>query len=374
MTRVTFETVSLADSLKRASTVAPTRGQSLAVTAGLVFKISPDSDNPVTVLASDGTVFYTESLSILESEGAEKIWRLPSLALAAIITNLPLRSGSSVTFDDQDGTSSVFIKSGRTKVKLAQIDPSGYPLWEPFEFTGDAVIPSFGKLVSRMKWASSVPAGTLRSVFIEPDSLYSTDKFKIARYSIQTGVEDTIVVPNDQLAKILPRDGDVKISSTGSIFVAHPDEFTQIATSTYSESGLPAGRILDFDYKYKTCFSKQDMLAALNRALAFDAGNRQSMITLVLGKGEVAILTSDKEIGLFGEQIDATGSAEDHSPLLRLQVGPVTFRDMLSSLSGEIVNMHYNDPEDSPRIVVFRDGPYSCALALSRRDERSEED
>lgn len=374
MTTIVFETATLADSLKRASQVAPTKGQSLATTAGLVFKIDPSGENPVTVLASDGTIFYTEAISIVESSGEPVTWRLPSVALAAIVSNLPMRSGSTVKLEDRSGKESVFLQAGRTKVKLAQIDPSGYPTWEPFQSDKYTMIPSIGKLIARTRWASADSSGTLKSVFITSDGLYSTDRFKIARYLIQTGMQETVIIPNDQLSKILPRDGDVKVGSSGNVFILYPDEFTQIATSVYNESEFPVGRVLDADFKYETNFSKQEMLSALNRALAFDSNNRQSIITLVIGKGEIAIVTTDKEIGLFGEQIDASGSALEHSPMVRMQVGPVTFRNMLLSLTSDSVKMFYNNPEESPRVLVLRDGAYSCALALSKRDERREDD
>lgn len=373
MTKVTFETPTLADSLRKANAVAPTRGGNHSGMAGIIMKVVPDSENPVTIMATDGDIFYMETVGAIAITGEPATWRMPSNALTAIITNLPMGNAHQVTLDDSLEEGRVMIKSGRAKVKLASLDVSDYPLWEPFQ-TGEIItIPNFGKIIQRLKWACGERSGTLRSVFITSDSLFSTDRFKAARVTMLTSLTGHVVVPNEQLVKVLPRDGDVKISQSNHIFVASPDDFTQVATTTYEESLLPIGRILDAEYQYETNFSRQAMLASLNRALAFDSGNRQSLIKLIIGKGEIGIVTNDQEVGIFGEQIDAHGAAESDKRR-RLQVGPNTLRDILMSLESDNVKMFYNDHDEAPKVLTFRDGSYACTIALSKRDEKKDDD
>lgn len=371
MTKVSFENSTLADVLRKASAIAPTRGGNLSALAGIIFKLDPESDNPVTIMSSDGEVFYMETVGALSIDGEAVTWRLPSGALYAVVSALPMGGGNSITLDDSLEINRVMLKSGRTKIKLSRLDVSGYPLWEPFQDGDIATVPGLGKIIQRIKWACGQRDGSLRSVFITDGYLFSTDRFKAARVMVQTGLEGHVIVPSEQLARILPRDGDIKISKSGNLLIVSPDDFTQVATTTYSDQLLPIGKILDADYAYETKFSKVAMLACLNRALAFDSGNRQSLIRLIIGKGEIGVVTEDHEVGMFGEQVDASGDAESDERM-RLQVGPQALRDAITSLSNDTVSMYYNDPESRPRVLTFRDGQYACSITLSHRDEKSE--
>lgn len=372
MTKALFETSTLADCLRRANMIAPTRGGSLTGLAGIIIKITPDAENKATVMATSGELFYMEAVNALEVSGDAVTWRVPSSMITAIVTNLPIGGTHTVSLDDQIEPNRLILKSGRSKTKLALLDVSSYPMWEPFQEEDTTVIPNLGKHIQRVKWAAGDRTGALCSVFITSEAIFSTNKFKAARILLDTGITDHVVVPNEQIVKILPRDGDVRISTSGSIFVAAPDDYTQIATTTYNEPALPIERIFQREFKYQTTFSKAQMLASLNRALAFDTGNRQGLVKLILGRGEIALVTEEQEAGMFGEMIDAHGHAEtakNHTLLL----GPATLRDAINSLQSDTVTMSYSDLDDKPAVVTFIDGNYACSIALSKRDEPREE-
>lgn len=375
MTKVVFETSTIADCVRKADAIAPRRGSGFDKAAGIVIQITPGEDGNVVVMATDTDIFYMEVVGAISIEGEQATWRVPSQVFASILGNLPSGNASTVTMDDSLEKNRIQITSGRTKAKINSLDHKYYPFWDPFKTDDIITVSDLGSVIQRVQWACSASDGSLKSIFLTKTSIFATDRYKVARIKLDTSIPEPVVVPCFQLGKVLPRNGDIKVSGSGKIFVAAPDNYTQIATTTVEIPIPPIDKILDYEYKYLSSFNKTHFLAMLNRALAFSSGDRQSVVTLITGKGDIAVMVDDQEVGLFGDVCEISGDAESHKRM-KVKVGPAQLRDAVNSVPSETVSMRYNDPGDAPRLLKFDDGSgkYSCAITLSKGDEKKSED
>jgi hypothetical protein len=85
-TKVVFEAAALADALKRAAAVAPTRGVSFTKAAGIVLQVSQED---VVVKATDTVTKFATWLTPESVTGDSTTWRLPSKLFSEVIGKLP---------------------------------------------------------------------------------------------------------------------------------------------------------------------------------------------------------------------------------------------------------------------------------------------
>ena len=340
MTKLTFETATLADVLKRACAVAPTRGDAFDKAAGVVFRIR---DGSITVLATDTLVFYTEAVNcIFSATGTdETIWRIPSIILGSIVSKLPMGSGSTVELEDESERPKIVLRCGKTVAKFNLLDEKYYPLWSPTDPGELTTVSGFGAAVKQVLWATSNAEPTLSGVALFPDSVCATDRIRMARVELATGLDDVCVIPGKVISRVVPDQGEVRIGMVGGNFMLCPNEYTQIRTVVLAEAYPDIRRVLDRDFEATSHFSQSQFAPMLTRALDFTQGDRQAKVTVFLGKGEVALYLDNKQVGLFGDIIDATGDAEDHNRL-KINFLPDNLRDAIATFPGEVITIKYN--------------------------------
>jgi DNA polymerase III sliding clamp (beta) subunit (PCNA family) len=363
MTKITFQTATFADVVRRAASIAPTKGDALDKVAGVVLKLDAET-NQVVVMATDTLVFYMEAVATVEFEGESGIWRLPSSILASITGKLPIGSGSTVMMEDESEPPQIVLRSGRTKVKLSLLDHNYYPLWTGFDPDGLTPVNNFGSIIKQVAWAQSTSEMFLSGVALFPDAVGATDRYRLARVAVNTGLDERVMIPGKILAQVIPENGTVSIGRTGNSFLCSPNQFTQIRTVVLDTSYPDLARILNTEYDCVSHFSRSEFQPMIARALDFTGGDRQARMSMFIGRGEVALYMDNQEVGLFGDITDASGAAATHARI-KIEFNPINLRDAIATFPGEVVTMKYNMDRNrkSGQSIAFTDeGAYFSSV------------
>jgi DNA polymerase III sliding clamp (beta) subunit (PCNA family) len=369
-TVVSFEVGTIADSMKKAGRVAPAKvGSAFDKAAGIVLDIDPNSSAPCVVRATDVEVFYLETVDVIKAEGDPVRWRLPSVILANVIGGLPATSGKHVTIS-QFSPTQVEIKSGRMTCKLYLNPNPYYPEWNPTDGHALTTAPNFGGNITRVEWAASKSGpAPLNGVHLTGEYIIATDSYRIARVPCKIDLPRPITIPAWTIGPLLKQMGDVEVGLDGTLFVAMPDEYTQIKTVTLGENYPPVERIAATQYENEITFRRTELTAQIQNASSFAGADRAPVLQLYIGRQELAVYMENQEIGLFGDVIELPGQA-DH-PRVRIRMTPKMLIDALNNAPNDNVILKYH--LDSPKKPICIDGDSGYEVWLAPRAEKTPE-
>lgn len=353
MTKVTFETAALADTIKKAARVAPSKsGHAFDKASGIVLDVFPKEDVKCVVRATNVDVFSTEVIDVISAEGPEVRWRVSSMVLAGIIGSLPIASGKTVTFE-QEG-SKLRISSGRTKATLYLMDPTYYPGWDNFDPAGMTQVNGLGGKLEQVEWAASTaPQPPLCGVFLDGEFAVATDRYRLARVPLRVDLPRPIIIPAGILGTVLRPMGDVGLAVRGSTLEISVDGYHQVQTIIYDMEFPNIKKVMRTDAPETVELAKAPMLEMLGRANNFVGSDRDPVLTMFLGREEFAVMMTNQEIGLIGDVIEAPGQITH--PRTQILVTPKNIMDAVNKCPGSKIQMGY-DPLNASRPLYIRDG------------------
>lgn len=372
--KVVFETAALADVLKKAAGIAPTRGMAFDKAAGLLFTLYPEHEAQYAIVsATNLDLWYKEWVPIISCDAAEEThWRVTS-KIAAVIATLPIGSGKTVTLHDETRPTTVTVQSGRMKNNWQKLPVEYYPEWDTFDPDDLTVVENFGSRISMVEWAASkndaeVP---MNGVYMDGEYCVATDGYKMARVPLQIDAgwmtdRGGITIPARGVSTLLKQSGPVSIGTTDTQLLVMPDPSVQIRTSLYGEPYKVAGvnRIAGLEHEGKLDVSKTALLDLLNRAMVLIDRERFPLIDLFIGKGEVAVHVIDQESGDLGERMEVAGA-----PHARINYifTPQLLIDAIDKSPGERVYLHYSLDDPKMIVRVSNGGDYN-AWVIPRRN------
>lgn len=375
MTKVVFETAALAEALKKAGRVAPSRGAAYDKASGIVMQVAASLEGRVVIRATDTSVFHVEWVEAQEVEGEDATWRVPSKLLVELVATLPIGSGKTVTLEDVRGEHShhIVMKSGRTKSKLNMMDPAYYPMWDSFSPDNLGLIKDFGARLSQVEWAAATTGGApFAGVIFRGGYLLATDRYRfaVAPMEYPEELEDTIV-PSGMLSSLLLQTGDVYVGRIDNQFAIMPNDFTQIKTVTYEPGEYPniLPGLQNINFTHHVSFPKADFLALAARANIFAGSDRTPTLAVIVGEGEVAVKMDDSELGMFGDSVPVDNQA-DHAPLT-IHFNPKILTQGLNAAPSAEVTLHY--ALEGHNKVVKLDGGSGCEYWVSTKKGPSNE-
>lgn len=339
-TAVTFEAGTISDAIKKASTVAPAKvGSAFDKAAGVLIEISPDTEAPCVVRATDTEMFYTESVDVVRAEGDKVTWRLPSQLVAQVLNNVANKGN--VTFT-QESKSEVLITCGRMKARMVMMDSFIYPTWEISAMEDLREAPDFGASITRVEWAASKSGpAPLNGVRLDGEYIIATDRYRVARTPCKIDLPNgPIVIPAWTVGRLLKPVGDVLIGMDGNLFVAMPDDYTQIKTVTIAEKYPEIEKIFAIEYNQEVKLQKNIFIETINKAAGFAGADRAPIVTLIIGQGEFAVMLHNREVGLFGDVMEIPGEA-DHKRI-QIKITPQMLISGLVNAPGNSVTFRYN--------------------------------
>jgi DNA polymerase III sliding clamp (beta) subunit (PCNA family) len=364
-TSVTFEAGTIADSMKKAARVAPSKvGSAFDKAAGIVIDLDPTGPAPVIVRATDTELFLLESLDSIKCEGTPARWRLPSMVLANVLGSLPATAGKTVTFTmDEKTPNQIVISSGRMRVRLNRIDSKYYPEWDPFDATGLTNAPNFGANITRIEWAAS-KAGPppLNGIRLDGEHLITTDQYRIARVPCRLDLPaGPVTILAGGIGSLIKPMGDVLIGAAGYLFYVMPDDYTQITTTLIGGNYPNVEKVMGMPFEQEVKVSKNALIQLIQNAGNFAGSDRFPILTLFFGREELAGMMANSEVGLFGDVLELAGQM-DHKRV-QIKFTPKNILDALNNAPSDMITIKYNPSATNKPICIDDPAGYQVWIA-----------
>lgn len=369
MTKVVFENGTIRDVIGKAAKIAPTKGSAFDKAAGIVIEVDAENQQ-VVVKSTNIEVFYMEIADTLSIEGNSTIWRLPSMVIDGITSKLPIASGKSVTMDDSSGR--LLMQSGRMRAHIGLIDPTYFPSWGPFDADDLEEVSNFGARLQMVQWAAAKDGEPpMTGIHLNGQRVIATDRFKIAMVPCEAPpIYKPITIPANLFTPLMKSLADVAIGiSEGELFLM-PDETTQIRAVLYAHDYPPVDKVFKRDEPDSITFKRTSLLECIERAMVMGQRDRTPLLKCIIGEEEMAVMMTDKEIGLLGDVVEVPGFAtHDRSTIC---FTPINLTGALTNSPNEQVTLHYN--HEKPMKPVRLDGGSGYEVLIMPRKEAGEEE
>jgi DNA polymerase III sliding clamp (beta) subunit (PCNA family) len=308
MKSITFETATLQDVVGKASKIAPTKGSAFDKAAGILLTAEGAKSGAI-VKSTNVDVTYREEVNTLEVGDEDIKWRLNSETLATIVGGLPIGSGKTVTFSEDQKSGWVHIKSDRRKAKMAPMNASLYPNIPPYKTDGMTIATRFAERVKQVAWASHKNVPPVSGIHFDGKRAIATDKYCIAIADCSMPISKPITVPLSVLTPLLDRGMEVSVQAEERRLLVSPDDYTQITTTVYMDEYIPADAIAKYtpdDYDHKVEFDRAVFLETIQQITRLVKSERFPDLQLTFTEGELKLFL---EAGSDGN--DKTSEMED---------------------------------------------------------------
>lgn len=316
MTKVVFENATIRDVISKAGRIAPTKGSAFDSAAGIMVEVNAE-EQQVVVKATDTLIYYMEVADFVSIEGPSVKWRIPSLVIDGICSKLPIQSGKAVTFDDE-GSTTLKITSGRMRANVRTIDPQYYPDWDAFDDAELETVPNFGASIQMVQWAASKSGEPpLTGVHLDGEICIATDRFRIAMGPCKASpIYKPVTVPAGIFTPLMKTLGDVRLGIADNMLLVQPDEAIQIRAVIYANEYPKVTAVVKRAEPVGATFRKAGLLEIIDRAMVFAQRDRMPLLKMFIGLEEIAVMMSDKEMGLLGDVIEIPGHAQHDRVLI----------------------------------------------------------
>lgn len=370
MTKVVFETATLADAIKKAERVAPSKGSAFDKAAGITVEITTGDDPSIVVRATDLNIFWTEWIDCVSAEGENVTWRLPSKLFTGVVSSLPIGSGKTVELqDERNGRShSLTLKQGRTRAKFYLIDPEYYPSWLAFDPDNLIKASDLGGRIAQVEWAAA--QGTeppYTGVHFDGEIVVATDKYRLCSAPLVIPeLTKPVTVPAGVLGTVLKKTGEVSIGFDGNQLLIMPDEYTQIRAVLFAGSYPNVRRVMEATPPDSVYLDRTPLLECMQRALNFTGADRFQALHVWIGKSELAVMMSNTEQGLLGDVVELPGQCEHER--IEYKFTPKNIMDALVNSPDEKITILYDQAKPAFRWQVTNSAGYN-AWVMPRKNE-----
>jgi DNA polymerase III sliding clamp (beta) subunit (PCNA family) len=368
VTKVVFETATLADAIKKADRIAPSKGQAFDKAAGIVLNIDTDT-GLVVVRATNLDLYSMEWVDTVSIEGETTMWRVPSALFARVLKDLPIGTGKEVVLEEKtDGrVRMLHLTSGRTRAKFNLMVTDYYPEWEVFDPTGLMEVDDLGGRVAQIEWAASIKEEPpLAGVHIDGERVIACDRYRLAIAPLPIpDLVEPITVPSGLLSQVLKQTGGASIGVRDGQLLIMPDKTTQIKTVVYGAEYPPVERIMKRDHSHVLKVKKTPLIEIMQRAANFAGNDRFPILRVFFGQEEVAVMMNTQEVGALADVLEVPGYC-DHKRF-EVKFTPKNLLEALNAVPNDELELFY-DTSDSMMIVRIDGGSGYEAWVMPRKD------
>lgn len=353
MTTVTFETSTLADAVRKAAMIAPTKGVAFDSSAGILLEIrGSDPVHPITIKATNGEVFYLEWVDALDISGQDTVWRIPSSLFSQLLTMLPMGSNSSVQLKRSE-QGRMELTCGKTRSELATMDPSTFPEFWPFDGSELATVKGLAARIQQISWACDKGQVPRTGIHIDGAALYATDLYRMATVPCVVPVTEPLTIPLATVSTLLKENMDAAIGVFDNKFYMMPDESTQIVASCYAEA-FPNVKATTQKWSFNESVevSAKQLVETINRMSIIAKSSRMPRLDFTIGDERLYLAVSDLNNGFIEDEIELTGQAVH--PDLGLYFTPQNLTQALDNSPNDKLTLHYNT--STTKQPVYIDG------------------
>ncbi|AKJ72484.1 DNA polymerase III sliding clamp beta [Gordonia phage Amore2] len=363
-TVIEFNNATLADAIKRANTVAPTRGREFDMFKGFVFDINPDEEF-VTLRATNGELYYTEYLYPVNMEVDQAVsWRVSSVSTPGIISNLSVKGN--IKMKDEGGK--IRMTSGRMKATTPLIRGGEYPDIEHFLYEPENMIQMTG-LGARMDlvgWATTNDGMPPRcGVYMDEDYLCATNGIALVRvpneYKFKDGREN-VVIPYQLVAPILRTLEEVEVGVIGNHLVMSPTEDILIKCTMFDPGFDPVNRVMEKEYEASISFNRDEVVNALNRVSKVGRADRQIALDVFIVGEMMTLAIRDRDSSEEIEESILLIEDAPHDELVRYIFSIEFFTEAISKSPTKELTMFYNPSKPVSVVKVQAVGGYEAAI------------
>jgi DNA polymerase III sliding clamp (beta) subunit (PCNA family) len=363
-----FETATIADAVKRADRIAPSKGQAFDKSAGIVFDIDADT-GLVVVRATNLDIYSMEWVDTVSVGGETATWRVPSALFAQVLKGLPIGTGKEVTLEDKtDGrVRQLLLTSGSTRAKFNLMMTDHYPEWEVFDPTGLIEVDDLGGRVAQVEWAAGIKEEPpLSGIHIDGEHVVACDRYRLAVAPLKIEELDApITIPAGILGQVMKSEGTASIGVRDGQLLIMPDKSTQIRTIVFGAEYPPIERIKKRDHPQTVKLRKTPFLEVANRVSGFAGNDRFPKLQMFFGKEQIAMMMNTKEVGAIVDIIETPGYC-DHERF-EIAFTPKKLLDAINAVPNEELELFY-DTENATAIFRVDGGSGYEAWVMPRRE------
>lgn len=341
MAKVVFETATLIEAVRRAGSLAPTKGAAFDKAAGITLEVLP-GEKEVLFRATDDITFMTHWVKPTSIEvSTDTVWRLPSGPFSGVASKL---RPSGQTLLEQDGNG-LNLTSGRTKVRLQLMDPKTYPRWDVFDEDELVPIESIGTAIRSVQWAANDSVdGAIDGVHFDGEYAVATNRYRVCRYPMKIGglPEGGITIAPQSAKSIAEMKGEVRFGTDGHQAFFMPDDDTQIRATMYGDQFPEPKMVYSVEYTDKIHLQAPDFIRMIDLTDQIMAGDRSTpSLRFYIGKQQIAVIAANDEVGQVRDILDVPGQAT-HDHRVEIKVSPVELSKALNNGEGNNVTFNYN--------------------------------
>lgn len=367
---VTFETATIADSLKKAEACAPKMSasdQAFGTAAGIVLELHPAgrdgaSEPAVHVRATNLEVFYDEWVDCVKMELGQEIsapghaWRIPVAKFTGVIAALPIGTGRTVTFAEEGGL--LKLSSGRTTAKVHMIPMDGYPVWEPYSEEHSSAAVALGQRISQVAWACDPKEELFSGIYFDGTSVVAANRQRAALVPCEVPVlaDRAVTVPAKVLGPVIRHAGDVRVGVYQNFVTISPDEHTQIRCTIFDQNIPDPSAFTKIRYDASIVIDKELLVETIRRMLNVTKGTKDvPVVKMLIGGGQMSLRVEGTSAGEFIEDSIPLDGQGNHFPVV-LQFVPSTFTEAVGKAPDEKVAIWYNAATGAKNTVVSVEG------------------
>lgn len=366
-TVIEFENAAFADAIKKAASVAPSKGERFADFAGFVFDFDGEY---VNLRATDGDIFYIETMYPVKSDGPPCTWRVSSKLMFNLSARLPSRLGSKMELSNES-RAHLTMKSGNMKASLPMISAEAYPEWDDFDDTDLPVVENFGKLVDQVAWSCSKKnEPPLSGVYMDEEKLVTSNRYTLAtvpiKMSLSEAGRDNLVVPVRLLGPVLRNFEEVKVGVEGGFLLIAPSDDVHIKCALYDDQYANVDAVFARQHPDLVVFeNKQYITEIVERVCSAGTDDRQIAMELEIGDEMAIFAVRSTETGEEVEEYLFLVDQCEHQPV-KFKFSSEYFRGAVQNAPGKAVVMHYDKDKPSSFIKFKGEDGYE-SIVMPRR-------
>ena len=373
MTRVVFETATLADAIKKAERIAPNKGQAFDKAAGILLAVTPETGH-VVVKATNLDIWSMEWVDTVSIDGEPVLWRVPSSVFAQVLKGLPIGTGREVILEEKDNgrVRLLELTAGKTRAKFNLMTTDYYPEWDVFDPTGLMEVSDLGGRVGQIEWAASAKEEPpLSGVHLNGEAELACDRYRLAVAPLVIpDLVEPITVPAGLLSQVLKQTGEVSIGVRDGQLLIMPDKTTQIKTVVFGAEYPPVERIMARDQPEVLKVKKAAFVETLQRASSFAGNDRFPILRLFFGQEQVAAMMNAQEVGALVDVLDVPGFCAH--PRFEIKFNPKFLIEAVQAVPNDELELFY-DTENNMKIIRIDGGSGYEAWVMPRKDLSPEE-
>lgn len=365
-TSMTFETALLSDAIQKAAKIAPTKGSAFDHAAGLLFRVDPNTLQ-VVLEATNNDTTYRQTLWASKGTGDVTTWRIPSVMLANIVSTLPMSEGSTIDLIDR-GDSAIRLSSGRVKVRLATMDPAGFPIIETTDPAGTLPANDMAMKVAQVAWSVEKAQGSpMSGVHVDGKRLIGCCHYSVAVVPCEVPIDHPVTVPLFLLGPLLKQASDIRVKATDKRLHIMLDAETATTAGLIEGMFPKVDNVMREDFNGSMQVNKQAFMDSLNRMLTLGRADRVPTLRFVVdGSGLIKTLTFDMEIEGVGRMQDSIDISTEFTGTYEVFFNPNMVQQAVDVVRGDMATIDFGhaDAQKAPMssVRVSDKHDYKCYI------------